>query len=68
MDNSLQAKYAKKIESILERLNSLNYMIDSAGNLISSIPCINSKHIDIEKFKPILEIIYKYIKYNLLIK
>ena len=68
MDNSLQAKYAKKLESILERLNSLNYMIDSEGNLISSIPCINSKHIDIEKFKPILEIIYKYIKYNLLIK
>ena len=68
MDNSLQAKYAKKLELILEKLNSLNYIIDSEGNLISSIPCINSKHIDIEKFKPTLEIIYKYIKYNLLIK
>ena len=70
MDNSLQAKYAKKLESILEKLSSLNYIIDSEGNLISSIPCINSKHIDIDidKFKPILDIIYKYIKYNLHIK
>ena len=68
MDNSLQTKYGKKLESILEKLSSLNYIIDSEGNLISSIPCINSKHIDIDKFKPILDIIYKYIKYNLHIK
>ena len=63
MDNSLQTKYGKKLESILEKLSSLNYIIDSEGNLISSIPCINSKHIDIDKFKQILDLIYKYTKY-----
>ena len=68
MDNIQPPNYAKKLESILEKLNSLNYMIDNQGNLISSIPSLNNRHIDIEKYKLILEIIYKYIKYNLNLK
>ena len=68
MENNQLSKYAKKLESILEKLNSLNYIIDTEGNLISSIPSINNRHIDIQKHKIILGILYKYIKYNLFLK
>ena len=53
MENLFKAKYFKKLESILEKLNSLNYIIITEENLLTSIHFINSKHIDIEKFKPI---------------
>ena len=68
MENNQQSKYEAKLKSIIEKLNSLNYIIDSEGNLISSIPSINHRHINMDKYKMILEIIYKYIKYNLYLK
>jgi hypothetical protein len=68
MENNLQTKYETKLKAVLEKLNSLNYIIDSEGNLISSIPSINNRHINMDKCEIILDIIYKYIKYNLYLK
>ena len=62
------SKYEKKLESILEKLNLLNYIIDTEGNLTSSIPMVNNRHIDMKNHQQILNIIYKYIKYNLYLK
>ena len=68
MEDSHPNKYVKKLEAILEKLNFLNFIIDNEGNLVSSIPCVNNRHIDKENFASLLNIIYKYIKYNLYIK
>jgi len=63
-----KSKYEEKLNTVLTELNNLNYIIDKDGNLISSIPSLNYKHIDMTKYKSILELIYKYIKYNLYLK
>ena len=68
MEDHHPNKYVKKLEAILEKLNFLNFIIDNEGNLVSSIPCVNNRHIDKENFDSLLNIIYKYIKYNLYIK
>ena len=68
MEKNQQNKYEEKLKLVLDQLNSLNYIIDNEGNLISSTPSINNRHINIDKYKLILEIIYKYIKYNLYFK
>ena len=49
MENIQPQQYKQKLEVILEKLNSLNYIIDAEGNLISSIPSVNNRHIDMNK-------------------
>ena len=66
--DSIKAKYEKKKGTVLNKLNSLNYTIDNEGNLISSIQSKNNRHIDMNHYKNILELIYKYIKCNLYLK
>ena len=68
MNDKSKSKYEEKMNSMFTELNNLNYTIDKEGNLISAIPCLNSRHIDMTKYKLILEKIYKYIKYNLFLK
>ena len=63
-----KSKYEEKFRTVLLELNNNNYTIDKEGNLISSIPCLNSRHIDMTKHKILLEQIYKYIKYSLFLK
>ena len=63
-----KSKYEEKFKAVLLELNNNNYTIDKEGNLISSVPCFNSRHIDMTKEKILLEQIYKYIKYSLFLK
>ena len=63
-----KTSYEEKLKSVLAELNNLNYTIDKENNLISSIPSLNYKHIDLSKQNLILKQIYKYIKLNLLLK
>ncbi len=63
-----KSKYEEKLNKVLSELNNHNYSIDKEGKLISSIPSFNYKQIDIQKYRQILELIYKYIKYNLYLK
>ena len=63
-----KSKYEEKLKKIIIELNNLNYTIDKEGNLISSVPSLNIKHIDMSKYKLILKQIYKYIKLSLFLK
>ena len=63
-----KSTYEEKLKLVLAELNNLNYTIDKEGNLISSIPSLNTKHIDMSKHKLILKQIYKYIKLSLFLK
>ena len=63
-----KSKYEEKLKKLLEELNNLNYSIDKEGNLFTTIPSLNSKHIDMSKYKLILKYIYKYIKLTLFLK
>ena len=63
-----KSTYEEKLKLVLTELNNLNYTIDKEGNLISSIPSLNTKHIDMSKHKLILKQIYKYIKLSLFLK
>jgi hypothetical protein len=63
-----KSKYEEKLNTVLTELNNYNYSIDKEGNLISSIPSLNNRHIDMTNYKSILELIYKYIKYHLYLK
>ena len=42
--DSIKTKKKKKMGTVLNKLNSLNYTIDNEGNLISSIQSKNEKN------------------------
>ena len=63
-----KSNYEAKLNKLLEDLNNLNYTIDKEGNLITTIPSLNYRHIDMSKYQIILKHIYKYIKLTLFLK
>lgn len=66
--NDNKSIYEEKLKTVIIELNNLNYTIDKEGNLIIAIPSLNSKHIDMLKYKLILQQLYKYIKLSLFLK
>ena len=63
-----KSDYEEKLKSVLNELNNLNYSIDNDGNLILASSSMNNRHIDMSKHKLILQLLYKYIKFNLYLK